>query len=46
MKKIILILATMLTLASCTKEGDVIYQTDPEIPRHVPDDESGITVNN
>ena len=29
MKKIILILAAMLTLASCTKEGDVIYQTDP-----------------
>ena len=28
MKKIILILAAMLTLASCTKEGDVIYQTD------------------
>ena len=27
MKKIILILAAMLTLASCTKEGDVIYQT-------------------
>ena len=46
MKKIILILAAMLTLAPCTKEGDVIYQTDPEIPRHVPDDESGITVNN
>ncbi len=29
MKKIILILASMLTLAACTKEGDVIYQTDP-----------------
>jgi hypothetical protein len=29
MKKIILILAAMLTLAACTKEGDVIYQTDP-----------------
>lgn len=25
MKKIILILAAMLTLAACTKEGDVIY---------------------
>jgi uncharacterized lipoprotein YajG len=31
MKKIILILAAMLTLAACTKEGDVIYQTDPVI---------------
>ena len=29
MKKIILILAAMLTFAACTKEGDVIYQTDP-----------------
>ena len=29
MKKIILILAAMLTLAACTKEGDVIYQTAP-----------------
>ena len=29
MKKSILRLAAMLTLASCTKEGDVIYQTDP-----------------
>ena len=29
MKKIILIFTAMLTLASCTKEGDVIYQTDP-----------------
>jgi hypothetical protein len=24
----------------------MIRRTDPEIPRHVPDDESGITVNN
>ena len=29
MKKIILILAALLTFAACTKEGDVIYQTDP-----------------
>ena len=29
MKKIILILAAMMTFAACTKEGDVIYQTDP-----------------
>ena len=29
MKKIILILAAMLTFAACTKEGDVIYQTAP-----------------
>ncbi len=29
MKKIILILAAMLTFAAYTKEGDVIYQTDP-----------------
>ena len=29
MKKIIPILAAMLLLAACTKEGDVIYQTDP-----------------
>ena len=29
MKNIILIFAAMLTLAACTKEGDVIYQTDP-----------------
>ncbi len=29
MKKIILILAAMLMLTACTKEGDVIYQTGP-----------------
>ena len=29
MKTIILILSAMLTLAACTKEGDVIYQTGP-----------------
>jgi len=29
MKRILPLLATLLTIAACTKEGDVIYQTDP-----------------
>jgi uncharacterized lipoprotein YajG len=36
MKKIILILAAMLTFAACTKEGDVIYQTDPADAPSIP----------
>ena len=36
MKKIILILAAMLTLAACTKKGDVIYQTDPADAPSIP----------